>query len=311
MKKIKGEQTMKAIVFGGSGFLGSHVADVLTERGHDVTAFDIAPSPYLRKNQNMVIGDLLDKHAVEYVVKEADVIYNFAGIADIDEAKLDPVETIRQNIIGNSILLDACRKTGVKHFLYASSIYVYSKSGSFYRTSKQACELIIEDFHKAYGLNFTIMRYGSLYGPRAAEKNWVYHMLKQAVVSGRITRKGDGEEVREYIHVRDAARISADLLSENHKNQYVIISGYQAIKVKDLLVMVKEILNNKIEIEYTPAGYEEHYEVTPFSFNPKIARKVLSDSYLDLGQGLLEMLERIYKQDSSKKLETGVHLNKK
>ncbi len=287
---------MKIVVFGGSGFLGSHVAEVLSEKGHAVSIFDLKPSSYLKKMQQMVVGDILDEQAVEEVIKGADAVYNFAGIADIDEAKVNSVETVRQNILGNTIILEACRRNKIKRFLFASSVYVYSNSGSFYRTSKQACELIIEDYQKAYGLDFTIMRYGSLYGPRADIRNWIYTILKQAVTEKKIVRKGDGEEIREYIHVHDAARISADLLDEQYRNQYVIVSGNQGIKIKDLLTMVREMLNNTIEIKYLPVANEEHYEVTPYSFNPRIAKKVLSSSYLDLGQGILDMLDRIYKE---------------
>lgn len=299
---------MRVIVFGGSGFLGSHVVDVLLEKGHDAIVFDLVPSPYLNDAKNMVVGDILDGKAVHNVIKDADMVYNFAGIADIEEAKIDPVETVRQNILGNTIILDACRKNNVKCFLYASSVYVYSNSGSFYRATKRACELIIEDYQKAYGLNFTIMRYGSLYGPRSDEKNWIYSMLKEAVAEGKITRKGDGEEMREYIHVHDAAKISVDMLSESYNNQYVIITGNQAIKMKDLLIMVKEMLDNKIEIEYVSARDEEHYEITPYSFNPKIAKRVISNSYLDLGQGLLDVLSRIYSDFSHQKQQNELYV---
>lgn len=287
---------MKAIVFGGSGFLGSHVADALSAKGHKVIIYDLRSSPYLQKSQQMIVGDILDPRGVAAAVEGADIIYNFAGITDLDDAKLNPVETIKQNILGNSIILDACQREGIRRFLFASSIYVYSNSGSFYRSSKQACELIIEDYQKAYGINFTILRYGSLYGPRADEKNWMYSMLRQALTENRITRRGDGEETREYIHVHDAARISVEVLDEQYNNQYVIISGNQAIKIKDLLIMVKEMLNNRVEIEYVTPGFEEHYEITPYSFNPKIAKRILSNSYLDLGQGLLDMLDKIHKE---------------
>lgn len=299
---------MKIIVFGGSGFLGSHVADALSEKGHDVTIYDLKRSPWLKKRQHMVIGDILDNEKVARAVIDADVVYNFAGIADIDDAKTNPLEAIRQNVLGNSTILDACRLSGIKRFLFASSIYIYSNSGSFYRTSKQACELIIEDYQKVYGIDFTIMRYGSLYGMRANEKNWVYKIVKEAVTEGKIVREGDGEEIREYIHVHDAARISTDLADDQYKNQYVIISGNQAIKIKDLLIMIKEMLNNKIEIEYLPAGdSDDHYEITPYSFNPKIARKVVSSYYLDLGQGLLDMLENFYKDSRHCKEQNGVY----
>ena len=285
---------MKTIVFGGSGFLGSHVVDVLLERGHDVKVFDLKPSPYLKKPGVMIVGDVMDYKAVDNAMKDVDIVYNFAGIANIDEAKISPIETIKQNILGNSIILDACRKNKIKRVLFASSVYVYSNNGSFYRTSKRACEHIIEDYQKAYGLDFTILRYGSLYGPRADEKNWIHRMLKEALTEGKITRKGDGEELREYIHVHDAAKISVDALGEQYSNQYIIITGSHPIKIKDLLVMVKEMLNNKLEIEYVPADNEEHYEITPYSFSPKIAKKIVSDSYLDLGQGILDTIERIY-----------------
>lgn len=287
---------MKVVVFGGSGFLGSHVADALSEKGHKVTIYDLKPSPYLQKSQEIVVGDILNPQGVEAAVENADIVYNFAGIADLDDAKMNPVETVRQNILGNCIILDACRKKSIKRFLFASSIYVYSNLGAFYRSSKQACELMIEDYQKAYGLNFTILRYGSLYGPRGDQRNWIYSILKQALTENKITRKGDGEEIREYIHVRDAARVSVEMLDKQYNNQYVLISGSQPIKIKDLLMMIKEMLNNSIEIEYTTPGFEEHYEITPYSFNPKIAKKILSNSYLDLGQGLLDMLDKIHKE---------------
>jgi len=302
---------MKVIIFGGSGFLGSHVADVLSERGHEVIIYDLKPSPHLKEPYKMVVGDILDYETVQETVKGADAVYHFAGVAGIFQAKLDPIVTIKQNILGTSIILDACRKNNVKRFLFASSIYVYSNSGAFYRSSKQACELIIEDYQKVYGLDFTIMRYGSLYGPRADERNWVYAMLKQAATEGKIVREGDGEEAREYIHVRDAAEISVDMLDEKYANQRLIITGNQTIKIKDLLIMVKEMLNNNIEIKYLPARFDEHYEITPYSFNPKIAKKVFANSYFDLGQGILDMLERIHRKHLRQKSQDNICLHSK
>ena len=292
---------MKIVVFGGSGFLGSHVVDVLAEKKHNVVIYDLKPSPYLHPSQEMIVGDVLDARGVENAVQGADIVYNFTGISDIDDAKTNPLETVKQSIVGNSVILEACRKKGIKRFLFASSIYVYSNAGSFYRSCKQACELLIEDYQKAYGIDFTILRYGSIYGPRTDEKNWIHKILKQALAENKITREGDGEEIREYIHVHDAARISIDVLGEEYINQRVIISGNQPIKIKDLLVMIKEILNNKIKIEYTAPKIEEHYKVTPYSFNPKIAKKIFNNSYLDLGQGFLDMLDKINKEFHVKK----------
>lgn len=297
----------KVIVFGGSGFLGGHVADELTQRDYDVTIFDLKPSKWLRPNQQGIVGDILDEAAVEAAIDGCDVVYNFAGIADIDEAHARPLDTVRANILGNTIILDACRKKDVERFVFASSVYVYSESGSFYRNSKEACELITESYREVYGLQYTILRYGSLYGPRADRHNWIHNILTQALNDNKITRNGDGEEVREYIHVQDAARCSVDVLDSDYQNQYVVITGHQSMKIKDLLTMIREILGNKVEIEYLPSKAGDlHYNITPYSFNPRIGKKLVSAYYLDLGQGILNCLAEIYQEQGLREEKEGV-----
>lgn len=286
----------KVIVFGGSGFLGSNVADALSDAGYEVVIFDCKASPYIREGQKMIVGDILDEDTVEKAIQGCQYIYNFAAIADIDEASQKPLDTVRINILGNSMILEAARKANIKRFLFASSLYVYSKSGSFYRSTKQACELLIENYSEVYNVPFTILRYGTLYGPRADEKNFIFQVVKQALTEGKVTREGDGEEIREYIHIFDAARLSVEILSESFVNKYVIITGDRQMKVKDLLTMIKEIFNNKILIEYKPSTESQHYEITPYSFAPRIARKVVGKTYLDLGQGVLEFIHDMYKE---------------
>lgn len=286
---------MNIVVFGGSGFLGSYVADALTDSGYDVTIYDLKPSLYLRNTQRVIVGDILDQASVEKAVRGCDIVYNFAGIADIAEASDKPLESVKFNILGNSIILEACRKAGVKRFVFASSLYVYSKAGSFYRSTKQACELLIENYHEVFGLSYTILRYGSLYGPRAFKGNFIHGILTQALTEGKITRKGDGEELRDYIHVKDAARGSMEILSGEFANQHVILVGQQQMRIKDLLFMVKEMFDNKIEIEYLPPTNSYHYEITPYSFAPKIGKRLTSRTYLDLGQGILDCIYDIYK----------------
>lgn len=287
---------MKVIVFGGSGFLGSHVADVFTDEGYEVTIYDIVRSPYLKKGQKMVIGNVLDKAKVKKAVDDKDYVYNFSGIADINEAMRKPIKAVENNILGNAIILNAARKAKVKRFVFASSLYVYSKTGSFYRTTKQACENLIENYNEVYGLPYTILRYGSLYGPRADENNFIYRIVKQAIEKGVIVRDGDGEELREYIHVIDAARGSVAILGKEFKNQCVIITGNQLLKVKDMLHMVSEILNNKVKVKFRPARNENHYELTPYNFSPKLAKRLVNKAYIDLGQGILDCIQHVYRE---------------
>jgi len=299
---------MKIVVFGGAGFLGSHVADVLSERDHKVVIFDRRESKYLKDGQISVIGDITDQEAVEKAIKGSDIVYNFAGVADLDEAKARPIETIKNNILGNAVLLEASRVNAIKRFVFASTLYVYSKAGSFYRSSKQACELLIENYHEVYGLDFTILRYGSLYGPRADEKNGLFNILRQALTENKIIRHGDGEELREYIHVYDAARLSVDILCEEYKNQHVVITGNQQVRIKDLLIMIREMLDNKIELEFLTVDKNEHYEITPYAFNPKLAKRIQSNHYVDLGQGILELISEIYKEHFPHKKHNGIYV---
>jgi UDP-glucose 4-epimerase len=285
---------VKAIVFGGSGFLGSHVADGLTARGYEVTIFDLKPSPYLLPAQIMVVGDIMDEEAVCQAIRGQDIVYNFAGIADLDDATTKPLLTVQLNVQGNLNIMEGCLRTPVKRFVYASTIYVYSQKGGFYRCSKQAAEIYIEEFQRRYGLNFTILRYGTLYGPRADERNSIYRYLRQALEERRIVCQGCGDELREYIHVTDAARLTVDILHEDYQNRHIIITGHYPMKFKDMLSMIREIVGWDISIEFTGEQNPDHYSLTPYSFVPKIGHKLVNHCYLDMGQGLLECLHEMH-----------------
>ena len=152
---MKSNERQKVVVFGGSGFIGSHVSDFLTEKGHKVVIYDIKPSPYLKPDQKMVTGDILDSQTVNKALKDASIVYNFAGVADIDEAREDPIGTIKNNILGNGYILESLKDKNIQRYIFASTVYVYSDSGSFYRDSKVACELYINDYHAKYGIPYT------------------------------------------------------------------------------------------------------------------------------------------------------------
>ena len=293
----------KVLVFGGAGFLGSHVADALSEAGYDATVFDIKPSPYIRSDQTMVQGDILDHQIVDQVVADHDIVYHFAGIADIDECTQRPVDTVKYNILGTVQVLEACRKANIKRFVFASSAYVYSNYGHFYRTSKQTCESLIENYNDLYGLKYTCLRYGSLYGERADERNSIYRLLKQAIEEEKITYHGTGDEMRELIHVRDAAQASVKILESEFENQNIILTGTQTLRYSELLEMIREMLNNKVSIEMVPSQRKAHYKITPYNFSPKLGKKLVANPHIDMGQGLLLCMAEIYEKVHSEKHE--------
>lgn len=287
----------KIVVLGGSGFLGSHVADSLSAEGYRVVVADKHPSRYLRDDQEMAVGDVLDSEFLRQVIRDARYVYHLAGIADIADAALDPLKTVKVNILGTTNVLETCRQQKVERILFASSVYVYSNHGSFYRCSKQACEKLIECYQEKYGLDYAILRYGSLYGPRAGETNSVYRFIEQALIDKEIVRDGDGEELREYIHVQDAASLSIKALGPEYINKHVMITGMQSMKIKDMLAMIQEIMGRQeVTIKYNRDNVlEHHYEITPYSFKVVSAKKIVGTDYYDLGQGILELIHEVNK----------------
>jgi UDP-glucose 4-epimerase len=284
---------MKVLVTGGSGFIGSHVADHLTECGHSVRILDIRQSPYIQKGQEMFLGDLQDKDLLGEAVKGCDVVYHFAGLADLDDASTRPLDTVRDNVMGTVRLLDVCRESSVRRFVYASSLYVYSNKGGFYRCSKQAAETYIHEYKRRYDLDFTILRFGTLYGPRADRRNSVWRYLYNALREGKIVGNGTGDEMREYIHVKDAARLSVEVLDEKYANEHITITGHHPIKYKQLLEMINEIMGGNVSISFNNMEDMDHYSLTPYSYIPKIGQKLVSNYYVDMGQGLLECIQDI------------------
>lgn len=282
---------MKITVFGGSGFLGSHICDKLSDAGHQVTIVDIVPSPWLRPDQRMIVGSILDEAIVAEAVAGADMVFNYAGIADIGEASSKPVETARINVMGNVIALEACRKAGTQRYIFASSLYVYGKSGGFYRCSKQACEIYIENYQAMYNLSYTILRYGSLYGPRADRRNAIERFVHEALTTGKIRYYGAPTALREYVHVDDASTATLAILAPEFKNQNIIISGNQPMRVGDLFRMIGEMLGKELVIEYENDPNSGHYQITPYAFMPKIGRKLIPPLTVDLGQGILRVME--------------------
>ena len=288
------------LVIGGSGFIGSHTADVLSNRGHKIRIFDRIKSPWLKDSQEMIVGDYLDADVLFETMKDIEIVYNFAGIADIGEASEHRQKTIETNVIGVSNTIEAMLKNNISRLIYSSSMYVYSDKGSFYRASKQAAELLIETYSDKLNLDYSILRYGSLYGSRSQEWNGLKKFIKQITNEEKVDYAGTGEEVREYINVSDAAKLSADAINDNFINKAIIITGQQSTKVKDLFQIIFEILGKKQNINYqNKKNLNDHYGNTPYRYSPKSANKIIPSEFIDLGQGILNLIQEIDNENNS------------
>ncbi|NCC55789.1 MAG: NAD(P)-dependent oxidoreductase, partial [Erysipelotrichia bacterium] len=223
----------KVIVFGGNGFIGSYLIEELISHKYDIISADLTSSPYVDEKY-FVECDIMNIEKVNEIVKGADVVYNFAGYANLDDAISDPLKAIELNVLGNMHILEACKIHKVKRFVYASSAYAMSDKGSFYGISKLTSEKLIEEYYKKFGLEFTIIRYGSVYGEKNYHNNYIYNLVKQAMHSGIINHNGDGEEIREYIHAADVAKLAVQIIENTEFiNEHIILAGVERIHRKE------------------------------------------------------------------------------
>ena len=292
----------EVLVIGGSGFVGSHTADALSEKGHIVTIFDKKESPWIKDNQKFFQGDMMNQDDLNKAMKNKKYVFHFGGIADIDEADERPLDTVESNVIGTMKILLAARKSNISRFFYGSTVYVFSPYGSMYRASKQASETIIETYSQQYGLDYTFLRYGSLYGPRAQKWNGLRNRVEEIIRTKKLTYNGTGEEEREYIYVKDAAKMSVKALSDEYINQAITLTGAQTISSKELIEMIFEIANIELNVEFKDDGSKENnrYIKTPYRYTPKQSKKLLPTEYIDFGQGLLEVIEEAYENKKIK-----------
>lgn len=285
----------KIVVFGGAGFLGGYVVNELERRlGYEVIVADIYPSKY-HKDASFVECDILDFNSVLSAIPEdVDVVYNYAGFANLELSSDDPQSTVNLNVIGNLNVLEASRSRGCKQYVFASSAYAMSNKGSFYGISKLASEKLVEEYNSKYKLAFTIIRYGSVYSERCYNNNYIYNLIKKAIESGKIIHGGDGNEYREYIHAADTATLSVDIIEDKkYLNQHLILTGSEKMRRIDLFEMINEILGGELSIELNNGGYHNHYKTTPYSFQPTASKKLVCNPYIDMGQGILECIKHI------------------
>lgn len=288
----------KVLVFGGFGFLGYYLVKELLNKGFIVSVADIFEDKELINQVNYTKCDIFDETQVKAVfdTENFDIVYNLAGFANLDNAIKFPIKTINLNVIGNMHILENCVKHKIEKFVYASSAYAMSNKGSFYGISKLASEKIIEEYNKKYDLPFVILRYGSVYSERAYDNNYIYNLVKKAVDDKKINHHGDGNEIREYIHAADAAKLSVDVIeSDEFLNLHVILTGTERMKRLELFHMIKEILNGQVEVNCNDSGYQNHYKFTPYSFEPSVSRKLTANPHIDMGQGLLECIRAVHK----------------
>ena len=177
MKKKK----INIVIIGGSGFIGSNIADYFAKEKFNVKVIDKKKINFSSEKIKYLNIDVSNASKVANEIKKEDIVFYLADIADINEAKKNPMLTIRQNILNLTSIIHCLRNSKIQCYIYGSSLYVYSPAGSVYRATKQSAEILIETLSELYKLNYTFIRFGSIYGKRAQSWNGLNKFISQII----------------------------------------------------------------------------------------------------------------------------------
>jgi UDP-glucose 4-epimerase len=245
---------MKALVTGGAGFIGSHVTDKLIAEGVKTVVVDNLSSPGHRRNVHpgakLYKMDVLDPALSEVFERERpDAVFHLAAQVDVQKSMADPVFDAQVNLVGTLRILQHCRTYRVKKLVYSSSAAVYGPPRelgiredhktvpiSFYGLSKLTPESYIRLFADLHGLEYTILRYANVYGPRQdakGEAGVVALFLDRLLRGERPVIYGSGEQTRDFVYVADVAE--ANWLALNRAGGETVNIGRNApVSVNEL-----------------------------------------------------------------------------
>src|SRR5579863_6786712 len=258
---------MRILVTGGAGFIGSHVVDKLRAHGHEPVIYDVRPSPWPEHaDVDTVIGQVTDAASLAAALEGCDAVAHLAAVADVNDVHAEPHDAERVNARGTAAVLEGARRAGVRRVVYASTIWVYSDTeettvsettllpppAHLYTATKLAGELYCKSYQELYGINYTILRFGIPYGPRAREAAVIPAFVNKAFAGEPLTLSGDGMQSRRFVYVEDLAEGVVAGLGDIAENRVYNLSSDEDVTIKQIAELVQEIVGNT-EILYGPA----------------------------------------------------------
>ncbi|MBI3921934.1 MAG: NAD-dependent epimerase/dehydratase family protein [Armatimonadetes bacterium] len=263
---------MKVLVTGGAGFIASNIVDAYLERGDEVVVVDNLRSGR-RSNVNpkakLYEVDLCDSSlGGVFDAEKPEWVNHHAAQIDVRYSMEHPMEDARINILGSLNLMEQCRKQKVRHVIFASTggaiygepLYLPIDEAhpprplSAYAAAKLSVETYLRLYRSNYGLDYTVLRYANVYGPRQdplGEAGVVSIFINRILRGERPTIYGTGEQTRDYIFVGDIVRMSL-LCGENTAGETINLGTGVATSVNDLFAVLKDLMEFTEEAEYAP-----------------------------------------------------------
>jgi UDP-glucose 4-epimerase len=274
---------VKILVTGGAGFIGSHVVDAYLAAGHEVAVMDNL-STGQEANVNPGAGlyrvDVRDKAQVDaaFASVKPDIVNHHAAQSEVPKSVADPAYDAHVNILGGLNVLKASVDSSVRKFIFSSTGgALYGEPDivpagedhplrplSPYGTSKVAFEQYLGTFHRTFGLDYTVMRYANIYGPRQdfhAEEGRVIAIFAGRMLEGKpLTIDGDGNQSRDMLHVGDVAMANIAALEKGSGGTYHISTGIP-VTVNDLFRKLALLTDYKLEPRFGPARRGDVYRI--------------------------------------------------
>lgn len=219
---------MKALVTGGAGFIGSTLVDSLIEQGHEVLVIDNESADcneqyYYNEKANAHKLDVCDYDATRGLYEGVDVVFHLAAESRIQPCIENPVRAVKNNTLGTGVVLQCAREAGVKRVVYSSTSACYGLKNSPpmietmpldclnpYSYTKVAGENLCKMYSEMFGLETVILRYFNVYGERSPIRGQyapvIGVFMRQRQAGEDITVVGDGEQRRDFVHVKDIAK---------------------------------------------------------------------------------------------------------
>ncbi len=287
---------MKRLITGGAGFIGSNFiyylldrhpedqvvcVDALTYAGNLETLADAAKSPRFR----FVKADIADRQSV-YALFEAekpDVVVNFAAESHVDRSIKDPEIFLRTNVIGTSVLLDACRIYGIQRFHQVSTDEVYGdlpldrpdlfftedspvRASSPYAASKASADLLVQAYHRTFGVPATISRCSNNYGPYQFPEKLIPLMVVNAFQDQPLPVYGKGENVRDWLYVEDHCSAIDEILLKGTAGELYNIGGHnERTNLEVVRTILHEVRKPEELIQFVQdrPGHDRRYAIDP------------------------------------------------
>lgn len=287
---------MTIIITGGAGFIGSNFIfhmlkshpeddiiclDKLTYAGNLSTLAPIMDNAHFR----FVHADICDSKAVDALFEEEhpDMVVNFAAESHVDRSIENPQIFLETNIIGTSVLMDACRKYGIKRFHQVSTDEVYGDlpldrpdlfftettpihTSSPYSSSKASADLLVLSYYRTYGLPVTISRCSNNYGPYHFPEKLIPLMIINALHDEPLPVYGDGQNVRDWLYVEDHCRAIDLILQKGRVGEVYNVGGHNEMKNIDIVKLICKALGKPESlINYVKdrKGHDRRYAIDP------------------------------------------------